>query len=404
MSFYVDEKLIYRSNKSINVSKLENSYLWLGRRSSGSAGKSYHDYIRMYAPSGEVEKPPVVSFTYSPLNPVVDESVTFDASSSYDPDGTIVSYEWDFGAGNITSTTEAIITHSYSSAGEYSVKLTVTDNSGLTNSTTKKLRVIEEVIPNISWNMTITATNQLEPVVVGMHPNATEGYEPDYDVFAQTPVQGKVILILEDIYAKEINRDRLIWNLSVGVLSGQTTTLTWDSSKIPADVALTLDGIDMKVQNSMVLGEGSHSFVIRGSISEPTEIFDTGAGTYPSISGVHTGFIIPDQTITVHKLYTYPCAGTGGHTRYAAFYYQGALIGEASWTGYNGDWHNITFDSPFTLEAGKTYNYVIKTDSYPQIIHKPEHTALDGSFINCTSFVDANGKEYNDWIPAIRLE
>ena len=43
-------------------------------------------------------------------------------------------------------------------------------------------------------------------------------------------------------------------------------------------------------------------------------------------------------------------------------------------------------------------------DNYPQIIHKPEHTTLDGSYINCTSFVDANGKTYTDWIPAIRIE
>ena len=43
-------------------------------------------------------------------------------------------------------------------------------------------------------------------------------------------------------------------------------------------------------------------------------------------------------------------------------------------------------------------------DNYPQIIHKPEHTTLDGSYINCTSFVDANGETYTDWIPAIRIE
>ena len=46
--------------------------------------------------------------------------------------------------------------------------------------------------------------------------------------------------------------------------------------------------------------------------------FDTGAPSnpYPSIAGTHTGDIIPSQDITVHKIYTYPCAGTGGHTEY----------------------------------------------------------------------------------------
>ena len=48
----------------------------------------------------------------------------------------------------------------------------------------------------------------------------------------------------------------------------------------------------------------------------PENIFDTGApaNPYPSISGTHYGTIMPNQTITVNKLYTYPCKGTGGHT------------------------------------------------------------------------------------------
>ena len=163
------------------------------------------------------------------------------------------------------------------------------------------------------WNLTIFATDQLEPVTLGIRPDATNDYDV-YDVFAQTPVQGKVIMILDKIYATEINKDKLTWNLSVGVPAGQTTTLTWDSSKIPADVSLTLDGIDMKLQNSIELGEGSHSFVINGTTGEPTAIFDTGAPSnpHPSISGTHTGNIIPSQDITAHKIYIYPCEGTGG--------------------------------------------------------------------------------------------
>ena len=43
-------------------------------------------------------------------------------------------------------------------------------------------------------------------------------------------------------------------------------------------------------------------------------VFDTGAGTYPSIMGTHNGTITPSDNITVSKLYTYSCAGTGGHT------------------------------------------------------------------------------------------
>jgi len=85
---------------------------------------------------------PIANFTYYPEKPVVNQSVTFDASSSYDPDGKITSYEWDFGDGNITSTTEEKIKHSYSEAGSYKVTLTVTDDEGATNSSTKIITVM----------------------------------------------------------------------------------------------------------------------------------------------------------------------------------------------------------------------------------------------------------------------
>ncbi|MEA2074704.1 MAG: fibronectin type III domain-containing protein [Euryarchaeota archaeon] len=132
------------------------------------------------------------------------------------------------------------------------------------------------------------------------------------------------------------------------------------------------------------------------------DIFDTGTGTYPSISGTHNGIITPSTDITVSKLYTYPCAGTGGHTKYARIWNNSGLDVNASWNGYVGDWHNISFDKTFTLVADETYNYTIRTCSYPQIIHGTPFNATGGK-ITCTKFTDANGKSYADWIPAIRL-
>ncbi len=62
----------------------------------------------------------------------VGQTITFDGSKSSDSDGTIVSYDWDFGDGNtgvgVTST------HIYSSAGTYTMILTVIDNEGATDS------------------------------------------------------------------------------------------------------------------------------------------------------------------------------------------------------------------------------------------------------------------------------
>jgi len=222
-------------------------------------------------------QPPIANFTYSPEKPVVNQLVTFDASSSYDPDGNITNYEWDFGDGNITKTMHEIIKHSYSEAGSYEVTLTVTDDEGAKNSTTK----------------------------------------------------------------------------IITVYSGA--------------------------------------------------IFDTGSprNPYPSIMGVHRGTIKPYHTIIATKLYTYPCPGTGGHTEYARIWNE-TWEATATWEGYAGDWHNISFDKTVVLFAGETYFYEIRTGSYPQIHHTDALLTANG-WINCTEFTDANGRVYYDWIPAIKL-
>ena len=120
------------------------------------------------------------------------------------------------------------------------------------------------------------------------------------------------------------------------------------------------------------------------------------------ISDTHNGTIIPNQTNTVSKLYTYPCPGTGGHAEYAKIPNESWSIETLPWTGYAGDWQNLTFTESFTLYENETYNYTTRTGSYPQIIHSSEFDATGGT-ITCDKFTDENGMIYYDWIPAIKL-
>jgi hypothetical protein len=61
----------------------------------------------------------------------VGETVSFDASASFDSDGSIVSYEWDFGDGNTQVTTDPTVDHTYTgSEGSYAASVTVVDDGG----------------------------------------------------------------------------------------------------------------------------------------------------------------------------------------------------------------------------------------------------------------------------------
>ncbi|MEW6070811.1 MAG: PKD domain-containing protein, partial [Candidatus Thermoplasmatota archaeon] len=79
----------------------------------------------------------------------VNQEITFDGSASYDPDGYIVSYIWDFGDG--TTATGISATHAYSIGNKmYYVRLTVTDNDGGTGNDVCIVTVITNLGPQAS--------------------------------------------------------------------------------------------------------------------------------------------------------------------------------------------------------------------------------------------------------------
>jgi hypothetical protein len=91
------------------------------------------DYVVQYNPTAR--------FTWSPPLPRATKTVTFNASTSTPNTGTIVSYIWNFGDANITTTTKAVITHCYTVPKRYNVTLTVLNSAGLTNTVTKIVKI-----------------------------------------------------------------------------------------------------------------------------------------------------------------------------------------------------------------------------------------------------------------------
>ena len=84
-----------------------------------------------------------VAQTNGPYTAYVNQSIVFDASNSYDPDGVIISYKWDLG-NNIIKADETFI-YAYSKSGKYTVKLTVEDEYGLKDTYTTTVTIKKEI-------------------------------------------------------------------------------------------------------------------------------------------------------------------------------------------------------------------------------------------------------------------
>jgi PKD repeat protein len=88
-----------------------------------------------------LNRSPVAAFTEDATTVAENETIHFDASGSYDPDGTIDSFEWDFGDG--TTAIEVTTEHAYTiEAGTHTVTLTVTDDDGASSSVTAE-KIVE---------------------------------------------------------------------------------------------------------------------------------------------------------------------------------------------------------------------------------------------------------------------
>lgn len=99
-------------------------------------------------------KTPTAIMTASPLSGNAPLTVNFNGSNSYDPDGNIYSYEWNFGDGY--SGTGTTTNHSYSAGGNYTAQLTVTDNNDAQSSITSTISVIDPNLISAPTNLIST--------------------------------------------------------------------------------------------------------------------------------------------------------------------------------------------------------------------------------------------------------
>ncbi len=151
-SYYDELKYTYWNGSDWTIETVDSSRYFdygtsLALNSTDYAHISYCDYSAddlKYARKTDSEnQPPVADFNYWYIFPNINQTINF-TDTSYDPVGYIVDWYWDFGDG--TTSTLQHPSHNYSTAGVYTVELTVTDNDGESDTHSKLIPIgIEEL-------------------------------------------------------------------------------------------------------------------------------------------------------------------------------------------------------------------------------------------------------------------
>ncbi|HNQ25921.1 MAG TPA: PKD domain-containing protein [Methanoregulaceae archaeon] len=115
---------------------------------------------------------PMARIDADPLSGKAPLSVHFNGSRSYDEDGAISSYNWNFG--DTRSATGATADHTYTQSGEYRVILTVTDNQGYSGTSSVMIRT--DNTPPVA-EARVTPVSGPAPLTVNF--DGTPSYDPD---------------------------------------------------------------------------------------------------------------------------------------------------------------------------------------------------------------------------------
>ena len=154
---------------------------------------------------------PEAGFTFSPLQPYVNQTIIFDASiSNASQFFNITQYVWDFGDGNITTTTNQTLTHRYPQNGSYTVSLTVIDEGNLNDTISKLIVVLSPGKSSIDINVDKheVMVNETVHIFGRIYPNKT-GVE--VKIFYMLNRTGEDWRELAVVYTNETSQYQYYW-------------------------------------------------------------------------------------------------------------------------------------------------------------------------------------------------
>jgi PKD repeat protein len=163
-------------------------YLRLSSVGSGdpvTTGYSNYASIGDYVITGTlistgVSQAPTAVASATTLSGSIPLTVVFSSSGSYDPDGSIVSYQWSFGLD--ATSTAANPSYTFTTSGTYNVTLTVTDNDGLSSVASVSITVLPPPNQLPTAVLTASTTSGIAPLAITF--SGSGSYDPDGQIAA----------------------------------------------------------------------------------------------------------------------------------------------------------------------------------------------------------------------------
>ena len=259
-----------------------------------------------------VNQPPVAAFTSSMNN----LTGSFDGSGSSDPDGTVASYSWNYGDGS-PADTGVKPTHTYATAGTYTVTLTVTDNQGATNS--------------VSQTVVASAPPVNQPPVAAFT-SSSNNLTGSFDGSGSSDPDGTVA--------------SYSWNYGDGSTAGSGVTAT-HAYATAGTYTVTLTVTDNQGATNSV----SHSITVTAPVNQPPVAAFTSSSNNLTGSFDGSGSSDPDGTVASYS-WNYGDGSTAGsgvtatHAYAAAGTYTVALTVTDNQGATNTVSHSITVTAP----------------------------------------------------------
>ncbi len=145
VSFYVDNNLIHTITSSPYQTTWNSAYSTNGPHQlkalaiDGAGNSNWSSVITIT--TSNTNLPPIIQLQADTYG-MVSNYFVFNASSSFDPNGSIVSYNWSFTGAEHATRSGAVVSNRYFAHGTFQVTLTITDNNGATSTTNFTVTVI----------------------------------------------------------------------------------------------------------------------------------------------------------------------------------------------------------------------------------------------------------------------